>query len=119
AVPERLAFAPEGNEALLAHPREVLRQSRLRQAHGSGEGGYVALATFDELAQDHQPALVGERAQDAGDLNRLLLESCWIKRSGGHWPTHHPSVLRRADQHGELSGRRSDDEKGRHHRPGV
>jgi hypothetical protein len=50
AVPERLAFAPEGDEALLAHLREVLRQGRLRQTHGFREGAHVALAAFDELA---------------------------------------------------------------------
>src|SRR5262245_61745671 len=85
AVPERLTFAPEGDEALLAHPCEVLRQGRLRQTHGFGEGVHVALAPFDELAQDHQPALVGERAQNLGDLNRLFLKSLWIEGSGGHW----------------------------------
>jgi len=69
-----LAFAPKGDEALLTHPGEVLRERRLRQTHGLREGIHVALAAFDQVAQDHQPALVGERAQNAGNLKCLLFE---------------------------------------------
>ncbi|MCP1863804.1 hypothetical protein J2R73_008808 [Bradyrhizobium japonicum] len=88
AVPECLAFAPKGDEALLAHPCEMLRQCRLRQTHGFRERIHVALAAFDELAQDHQSTLVGERAQNAGNFNRLLFKSLQIECWGGHRP--HP-----------------------------
>ena len=75
AVPDRLALAPGGDDALIPHLGQMLRQGRLRQPHRLGQGGHVGLAPLHELAQDHQPPLVGERPQDVRDLGRLLLKA--------------------------------------------
>ena len=67
-VPERLALAPVRDDALLAHLRQMLRQGRLRETNGCRERGDVRFAPLHELAGDHQPPLVCERAQDVRDL---------------------------------------------------
>jgi hypothetical protein len=84
-VPEGLALAPERHDALFPHLGKVLRQGRLRQAHGVGEGVHAGLAPLHELAQDHQAALVGEGAENARHLGRLLLEAFQIQ-PGNHRP---------------------------------
>ena len=70
----RLAFAPEGDEALLAHLGEVLRQCGLRKADCLRQRPHVRFAPFHQLAEDHQPALVAERAQHARGLRGVSLE---------------------------------------------
>ena len=87
AVPDRLALAPEGDDALLPHLGEMLRQGRLGQPHGLGQRGHVGLAPLDQLAQDHQPPLVGERPQDVRDLGRLLLKGLEVEFHTGHTHT--------------------------------
>ena len=82
AVPERLGVAAEGNDALLAHAREMLRQRRLRQADVVGERADRRLARFHQLAEDEQPAVVGEGAQQVGDLAGLGFECARIDAGG-------------------------------------
>src|SRR5512145_3219626 len=49
AVPQRLALAPVGDDLLLAHPGEVLRQRRLRQSDGLGQGADRGLPPLDQF----------------------------------------------------------------------
>ena len=48
----------------------------------------VALAPFDQLAKDHQPPLIGERAKDVRDLRRLFLEGLGIEGAARHASLH-------------------------------
>ena len=82
-VPDRLAFAAEGDDTLVPYLGEMLRQSRLRQADDLGQGRDVGFAPFHQLAQDHQVALVGERPQDVRDLRRPLLKSSEVEFQTG------------------------------------
>src|SRR5262249_23315949 len=70
AVIDGLALAPGGDEALGAQPRELLRHGRLAQRQQALElaHGFFALG---QNAEDHQPALVGERLEELGRLARL------------------------------------------------
>ena len=86
AIPERLAFAPVGHQSLVAHFRQMLRERGLGKPDRLGQRVHVALAPFDEFAEDHQPPLVGERAQDARHLRRGLLEPVGIEGLGRHGP---------------------------------
>src|SRR5690606_3683734 len=60
AVPDRLAVAAAGDDALAAQQRQMLRDRRIADAEELGElaDGFLAL---DQLAQDQQPVLVGPR----------------------------------------------------------
>ena len=68
-----------------------------RQADRLGERADAGFAPLDQLAQDHQPALVGERAQDVGDLGGLALERGRIQHFGV------ASVVRNGDPHRKLA----------------
>ena len=93
-VPQRLGFAAERDQVLVAHLGEVLRQGGLRQSDRFGERADAGFAPLDQLAQDHQPPLVGERAQDVGDLGGLALERNRIQLSGvGHSIVPQRSIL--------------------------
>ena len=85
AVPERLGFAAEGNDPLLAHAREMLRQRRLGQADFVGERADRRLARFHQLAKDEQPAVVGEGREDVGHLGGVCLEGREIGWCFGHF----------------------------------
>ena len=82
AIPERLAFAAVGHQSLLAHLRQMLRESGLGQPDRLRERVHVGFAPFDELAEDHQPPLVGERAQDAGNFRRGFFDPLRIEGLG-------------------------------------
>ena len=71
-VVERLRFAAERDQAVVAQPRKMLRQRRLAEADGVGERGDGHLAAGGEMAQDQQPVLVGEQLQKLGGLVGLL-----------------------------------------------
>ena len=85
AVPEGLGVAAEGDEAFLAHAREMLRQGGLGELDVVGELADRRLAAFDQPAQDQQPAVVGERAQQVGDLAGLGLEVAAKYGEGRFW----------------------------------
>jgi hypothetical protein len=74
AIPEGLAFPPEGDDPLLPQFGQMLRQSRLRETDRVRQRGHVRLAPLDKLAQDHQAPLVPEGAHDARDLCGLALD---------------------------------------------
>ena len=74
--------AAEGDDAFVAHLRQMLRQRRLAdRPTASASAPTVASPAFHQLAQDHQPPLVGERAKDVGDLAGLGLEVREIESS--------------------------------------
>src|SRR5581483_1167567 len=83
-VPERLRLAAEGDDVLLAHLGEVLGQGRLGDSNRLGERGDIGLAPLDELAKNHQPPLVGKRAQQFGHPGGLTLEALKVKRCRVH-----------------------------------
>jgi hypothetical protein len=84
AVEQRLALAPERHEPLLAHPREVLRQRRLRQVDRLGELADAHLAALGQFAQHHQARTAGERPQHVGHFAGTRREDSQIGGNGGH-----------------------------------
>lgn len=75
---DRLAIAPGGDDTLFAQQREMLRQGRLRQADARLE---LADRQFPigQLAQDHQPPLVAEQAEQTGGATGAILEQSEIE----------------------------------------
>jgi len=52
----------------------MLGESGLRESDRLREGVHVGLPAFHKLAKDHQPPLVGEGAENIGDVGRVLPE---------------------------------------------
>src|SRR5665648_464702 len=84
AVPKRLAVAPKVDEPLLAHLGEMLRGGGLRQPCRVGQRADTALAPLHQLAQHHQPPLVGESSEDAGHHGGVGLKRGEVGGSAGH-----------------------------------
>src|SRR6185369_9893113 len=84
SVPERLALPAERDQSLLAHLAEVLGERGLRKSDGLRERAHVRLAPLDQLAQDHEAPLVGERTHDAGHFDCGLLDPTRIEGLGRH-----------------------------------
>jgi hypothetical protein len=82
-VPKGLGVAPVGHDPLVPHAREVLRQSRLRQADILGQSADRRLATLDELAEDEEASVVGEDSEQAGNGAGPLLERTRIHATAG------------------------------------
>lgn len=68
---EGLAISSEGHQLLLAEPCEMLGQRRLAKRHSLAERADRKLALGDEMAQDEEPLLVGERLHEGGRVGRL------------------------------------------------
>src|SRR5680860_512702 len=62
----------------------MLRGGGLRQPCRLGQRADTALAPLHQLAQHHQPPLVGERSEDAGDHGGVGLKRGEIGGSAGH-----------------------------------
>ena len=82
SVPERLGVAAEGDDALVPHAREMLRQRRLREADILGERTNGGLARFHQLAKNEQAAVVGKGTQQVGDFAGLGFERAGIDAGG-------------------------------------
>ena len=74
AVPKRLAVAAKGHDVVVAHFRQTPRQRQLAAADGLDQRADRHLAGFSQFAEDDQPPLVAERAQDIGDFQGIGLE---------------------------------------------
>ncbi len=85
AIPDRLAFLAEGHDAFLAQPGKVLGESRLAYTYGIDEGSDGSFAVFDQLTQDHQASLVGQRVQNSRNFRGVLLKIGKIFRGVGQF----------------------------------
>lgn len=85
AIPGRLAFLAEGHDAFLAQLGKMLGQSRLAYTYGIDEGSDGSFAVFDQLTQDHQASLVGQRVQNSRNLSRVTLKIGKIFRGVGQF----------------------------------
>src|SRR3546814_15216603 len=63
-----------GNDFLLAHDGQMLRQCRLAEANTQFELTDAKLS-FGELAKDHEPPLVRKHAQQSGGAGGALSET--------------------------------------------
>jgi hypothetical protein len=81
AIPDRKPLAPRGDEAVAAQNREMLRQGGLRHADQRQQLAHRVLAA-GQLAQDHQPTLAGERAQQARRGSSAFPETGHIEGRG-------------------------------------
>ena len=70
-VEQLLGFAAEGDDAVLAEAREMLRQGRLAQAHPLAERGHAEFTRGREVAQDEEPLLIGQCTKQCRGLVRL------------------------------------------------
>ena len=82
AVPEGLAVAAKGHDVLVAHLCQMLRQRRLAEADRADQRADGHFAGFHQFAEDHQPPLVAERAQEICDLQRVGREVLNVGRLG-------------------------------------
>ena len=82
AIPERLGVAPKGDEPSSRILARCCDSADCDRPTASASELTLALAPFDELAQDHQSPLVGERAEDAGRLTAPSLEPPRIEGLG-------------------------------------
>lgn len=79
-VPQRLAFAPVRNETFITHFGEMLRERGLGQTDRLSKRINVGLPPLYQLAQDHEPSLVGERPQNVRHFGCFHLEGFRIER---------------------------------------
>lgn len=79
-VPQRLAFASVRNEAFITHLGEMLRERGLGQTDRLSKRINVGLTPLYQLAQDHEPSLVGERPQNVRHFGCFHLEGFRIER---------------------------------------
>mgnify|MGYP006876304361 CR=1 FL=1 len=81
SVPNRVGISSKRDDSLVAHFRKMLRQRGLANADCIDEGTHGRFAVFDQLAKNHQPTLIRERAENARHFHGAFLKVREIQHS--------------------------------------
>lgn len=75
SIPKGLGVSSKRHDPLVAHLGKMLRQGGLADSDSLDEGTHGRFSVFNQLAEDHQPSLIGERTENIRHLHGAFLKS--------------------------------------------